>query len=413
MSRSSTCLSGGRRPSGADGVREAPKVVLVGPSKRFLSGISYYTYGLAGALTETCDLAVLLIRRLMPARFYPGGRRVGHHLSDISLPGGISTFDGLDYFWGPSAVGALRFLRRERPDVLVLQWWTGTVLHSFLLLAVAARCFRTKIVVEFHETLDPGEKSYPLLAAYVRVVSPWLFKCCASFVVHSESDRELITAIYRISPERVSVIPHAVYDHQLTAEVEQRGPSEVCNLLFFGLIRPVKGLDDLIAAIDCLDDEEASSYRLTIVGETWENCESIVEMARSSRHRDRITIVNRYVSDAEADAHFRAADVVVLPYRSSSQSGVLHMAMGYGLPVVATNVGGLAEAAAQYGGAELVEAGSPVALIEGIRRARVLTAGSFTYGQRWADSADAYRDIFDRLTEDAQRSDRELVAPSL
>src|SRR6185437_7650522 len=97
-------------------------------------------------------------------------------------------------------------------------------------------------------------------------------------------------------------------------------------------------------------------YWLTIVGETWEHCEPIVAMARSSRHHDRITIMNRYVTDVEADAYFAAADVVVLPYRSSSQSGVLHLAMEYGLPVVATRVGGLAEAAAAYDGADVVEA---------------------------------------------------------
>jgi glycosyltransferase involved in cell wall biosynthesis len=381
----------------ADMVGRQPKVVLVGPSKRFLSGISYYTYGLAPALAARCDLSVLLIRKLMPARFYPGHTRVGQALSEIALPVGVASFDGLDYFWGPSAIRALRFLRRQRPDVVVLQWWTGTVLHSYLLLSLMARMQGAKVVIEFHESLDPAEQTYRLLAAYVRIVAPWLFRTCSAFVVHSQSDRALVVSSYHVDPGLVTVIPHAVYDHPVKRAIRCAAPDGACQLLFFGLIRRVKGLEDLITAIDLLDDEEALDYWLTIVGETWEHCEPIVAMARSSRHHDRITIMNRYVTDVEADAYFAAADVVVLPYRSSSQSGVLHLAMEYGLPVVATRVGGLAEAAAAYDGADVVEANSPAALLDGIRRARKQIPGSFSYGHHWADSADAYRALFDRL----------------
>jgi glycosyltransferase involved in cell wall biosynthesis len=340
---------------------------------------------------------VLLIRRLVPTRLYPGGARVGHALSDIALPEGIASFNGLDYFWGLSALRAVRFLRQQRPQVIVLQWWTGTVLHSYLLLSAAARWLGAQVVIEFHESLDPAEQGYPLLAAYVRHMSPWLFSKCAAFVVHSESDRALVSASYQIDPTRMTVIPHAVYDHQLESTRAGKEPDGVCDILFFGLIRPVKGLDDLLVAFDLLDDAEAQQYRLTVVGETWEGCEPIVEMARSSRHHQRVTVVNRYVSDEEADAFFRRADVVVLPYRSSSQSGVLHMAMGYGLPVVVTNVGGLADAAASYPGAEVVEANSPPALLDGIRRARELTGRTFAFPYRWADSARAYRALADGL----------------
>jgi glycosyltransferase involved in cell wall biosynthesis len=382
-----------------------PRAILVGPGKRFLSGISYYTYGLGRALASERNLSVLLIRRLVPARLYPGGGRVGQQLSSISLPDDVPTYDGLDYFWGPSAIRTLLFLHRQQPDVLVLQWWTGTVLHSYLLLSFVARRLGAKVIVEFHESLDPGEQNHRFLAAYVRLVSPRLFRRCAAFVVHSDSDRELVRSGYNIDPALVKVIPHAVYDHHAVTGARAPRPDGICNLLFFGLIRPVKGLDDLIGAMDLMDDVEAGQYRLTIVGETWENCEPIVQMARESRHADRITIVNRYVSDEEADGYFLNTDLVVLPYRKSSQSGVLHLAMGYGLPVVATNVGGLAEAAADYEGGELVEPNSPSALLDGIRRARDLPAGTFSYGHRWTDTAKAYWALIDSLSGASENVD--------
>ncbi len=110
-------------------------------------------------------------------------------------------------------------------------------------------------------------------------------------------------------------------------------------------------------------------YWLTVVGETWEGHTLPAEMIARSPYRDRITFVNRYVHDSELDAYLRGADAVVLPYRRSSLSGPLHVAMGYGLPIVMTDTGGNAEAAEGYAGILLM----PVGDVDGAHRA---TAGA-------------------------------------
>ena len=102
-----------------------------------------------------------------------------------------------------------------------------------------------------------------------------------------------------------------------------------------------------------MGDDEVERYWLTIVGESWEGVDA-AGMVERSRHRDRITLVNRYVTEGEADGYFQGADAVVLPYHRSSQSGPLHMAFGYGLPAVVTSVGGLVEAVEPYAGAVVV-----------------------------------------------------------
>ena len=91
-----------------------------------------------------------------------------------------------------------------------------------------------------------------------------------------------------------------------------------------------------------------------MVGETWEGWTLPAELIAASPAADRITLVNRYVTDAEVDRFFAEADVVVLPYRRSSASGPLHIAMSHGLPVVVTAVGGLVEAAEHYSGTVFV-----------------------------------------------------------
>ncbi len=264
------------------------------------------------------------------------------------MPCNVPVFDGVDYYWMPSILRAIRFVRRQRPDVLVLQWWSGTVLHTYLALALVARLLGTKVVVEFHEVLDPGEQSRKFFSAYVRRFSPRLFAEAAGFVVHSEYDRGLVIEHYGLAHERIEVIPHATYEHYRNNGVRRLAPPGTCNLLFFGLVRPGKGLEDLVEAFGRIPSQEIGRYWLTIVGETWEGWELPFERIAASPYRDRISVVNRYVSDAEVDEFFGGADAVVLPYRQSSQSGVLHIAMAYGLPVVATRVGGLAEALAGY-----------------------------------------------------------------
>jgi glycosyltransferase involved in cell wall biosynthesis len=103
------------------------------------------------------------------------------------------------------------------------------------------------------------------------------------------------------------------------------------------------------------------------------------------------------VADAEVNAFFAAADVVVLPYRRSSASGPLHIAMSHGLPVVVTAVGGLAEAAGGYSGAVLVRPADPTELAAAVVTATALTGRRHTDPSSWSDTVAAYRRLFDRL----------------
>ena len=303
---------------------------------------------------------------------------------------------------------AFRFLRRERPDVLVLQWWTGTVLHSYLALALAARMLGIRIVVELHEAQDVGEAAIPVVGRYVRWLAPQLFAMADRYVVHSEFDRELVSRHYGLALDDIEIIPHAAYEQYGTpAEAEEAPAADgPCRLLYFGVIRPFKGVEDLVRAFDALPEDEASRYTLTIVGETWEGHTLPGELVAASRYRDRISFVNRYVEDDEVEGLFADADVVVLPYHRSSQSGPLHVAMAHGLPVVVTAVGGLVEATSGYDGAVLVQPQDPRSLLDGIRRAETLRGRRFAVPHSWEASAASFAALARRLL------DRPAAAPA-
>jgi glycosyltransferase involved in cell wall biosynthesis len=379
--------------------RRNRRICVIGSGTRFLSGISYYTIRLTNAFAERGhESTAVLMRQLLPTRFYPGRERVGTVVPAVTYAPEVSLFDGVDWFWLPSMVRALRFLRRRQPEVVVLQWWTGTVLHSYIVLALAARLTGAKVIIEFHEVLDTGELAIKPVAAYVRHVSPVLMRLAHAWVVHSEFDRQELVARYPLRSRPLAIIPHGPYDHYLPAKaapsnlpVEAR--PEVVELLYFGVIRPFKGVEDLIAAFDGLSPSEAAEFHLTVVGETWEDWTTPGEMIEKSPYRDRITFVNRYVSDAEAAAFFASTDAVVLPYHRSSASGPLHLAMSHGKPVAVTRVGGLVEVAQAYEGAILVEPQDPDALRLALLSLRLLRDRHFADPFSWTRTVERFEDL--------------------
>jgi glycosyltransferase involved in cell wall biosynthesis len=363
-----------------------PRVCVVGSGWRFTGGVSHYTCRLANALAEHADTSAILMRRLLPRFLYPGRSHVGVRVTGLEYDERVEVYDGVDWYWGTTLQPAVRHLRRTRPDVLVLQWWTGTVAHTYALLARAARRLGITVVVEFHEVQDTGELRVPLVGAYTRRVLASVLRDAQAFIVHSEHDRELLGASYDLSGRPVAVVAHGPFDHY-TVEREPAEDGGVFRLLFFGLIRPYKGLAYLIRAFDRLTPEEVRGYRLTVVGETWEGHTEPVELIEASPYRERITLVNRYVSDDEAKTYFARADALVLPYLRSSASGPLHIAMSNGIAVVVSSVGGLTEAAQEYAGAVMVEPEDVDGLAEALRKVRTTAGQRFTDPHSWDRNA--------------------------
>jgi glycosyltransferase involved in cell wall biosynthesis len=378
------------------------RVCVVGPGARFLSGITYYIQRLANVLAQRSTVSAILMRQLLPTFLYPGRARVGAAITNMRYAPGVPVFDGVDWYWIPSIFRALWFLARQRPDVLILHWWTGTVLHSYLALAIAARLLGSKVVVEFHEVLDTGEAKIPAARLYVGIFAPILMRQAHGFVIHSDFDRAALQQRYRIGDRPVAQIPLGPFDQYLATEaapIPRPCPPMCCHLLYFGVIRPFKGVEDLVNAFDAISEDQIDQYWLTIVGETWEGWTLPTTLIEGSRYRDRITFVNRYVRDEEVAGFFSIADVVVLPYHRSSASGPLHVAMSHGLPVVVTEVGGLVEAAAGYRGATFVPPHDPPALRAGIERAAAMRGQHFDDPHGWDSIARRYEALFGQVVE--------------
>jgi glycosyltransferase involved in cell wall biosynthesis len=386
------------------------RVVVIGAGWLFASGISHYTYRLSSALAKEYPVGALLMRRLVPRRLYPGRNHVGANIATAVYPANIPVYDGVDWYWGLSLTHALRYLDRQRPTVLVLQWWTGAVLHTYLRLARHAAQRGARVILEWHEGQDVGEATLPGTRLYVRTLMPHLLSRVDAHVVHSSFDLRAIRTSYSLGNALVRVMPHGPYDHLVQPTAVRLDPAARAplHLLYLGVVRPFKGVEDLVAAFSALDRDQASQFRLSVVGETWEGWTVPDQAIVRSPHADLIERVDRYVTDAELTAYFERADAVVLPYHRSSSSGPLHIAMSAGLPVVVTAVGGLVEAVQDYSGALLVPPRDPIALRDALLQLLERRGQRYADPHSWQRTVDVYRALIDQLNQTEQWGSQQI-----
>lgn len=179
-------------------------------------------------------------------------------------------------------------------------------------------------------------------------------------VALSRYGAERLRASGAIDPQRIHVIPHGALDY-LTRMPERPLPAELAAaegpvILCFGLIRPYKGVDVLLRAFARLEGAE-----LWVVGRPLGVDETELHDL-AARAPGPVRLVTRFVSEGEAAAVFRRADIVALPYRDVEQSGVLYTALAFGKAIVASAVGGFPEVLGEHGAGRLVPAGDPEAL---------------------------------------------------
>jgi glycosyltransferase involved in cell wall biosynthesis len=354
-------------------------------------------------MAEEKNVSVICFRQLLPTFLFPGKSHVGKDISDLNFSSRIPVFDGMDYNNPLTWIRAYDFMKEQKPDIIILQWWTSSIAHMQLLLKIfAGLLHKPKIIIEFHEVVDPFEESILPIRLYSKITGKLLRKNLDAYITHSESDKRLVAERYAIAPEKIHVIPHGLYDQygELLDKKEARKNLSINDefvILSFGLIRKYKGTSYLIRAFEQLPAEILEKSRLLIVGEIWEDRKELRDQIHASPVHDKITLIDEYVPDDRVNLYFSAADVVVLPYLRASQSGIAHIAMSFGKPVVVSEVGGLKESMAGYEGTFFVPPGD----IESIRKSILNLLGAERYyeapDQKWDKIINRYIDLIQSI----------------
>jgi len=240
-------------------------------------------------------------------------------------------------------LGDMRRLRRElSADVVHYQWLTMPRLDAHVLPPRRPR------VLTAHYILPPAPSRRQTKAAQR------IFSRMDAVITHSENGAARLRDQIGLDPARVRVIPHGAFDYLTRLPEEKPLPAELEGaegpvILFFGLLRPYKGLDLLLEAFAQVEGAE-----LWIVGNPRMDVAPLRAAAQAAS--GRVRFVTRFVEDAELPAIFRRADLVVLPYRDVEHSGVLYTGLAFGKPMVLSAVGGFPEVATT-GAAHLVPPG--------------------------------------------------------
>jgi len=343
------------------------RVALLGPTYPHRGGIAHYTTLLAHAIAARQDadlVSFVSFRRLYPGFLFPGTTQFD--ASDEALRPPIDPAPILDsiqpFTWGAAG----RRLRDASPDVLVVPWW-----HPFFgpSLGVAARAARPKgrrgpKRIFLCHNVEPHEPS-PL----DRSLAGYGLGAADAFLVHARAEAARLAARAKGRPVRVH--PHPTYE-VFSAKAPSREGARAAvgargrTILFFGYVRPYKGLADLLDALRRARPDAWDT--LLVVGEFYEPRERYAAALADPALRGKVTVVDRYVANEEVATYFAAADVVALPYRSATGSGIAQVAYGAGVPVVATRTGGLEDVVEDGVTGLLVPPGDPAALARALER---------------------------------------------
>jgi len=289
-------------------------------------------------------------RRLYPPLLFPGSSQYTE--PPVFLPGVQDVVHSYNPFsWKHAAVK----INALKPDVYVYTHW-----HPFF-------CASQLSIIGKLRALHPGIRVAGLLHNVIphegfpfqHRLSTALFKQTdIPFVLSSQTQSEYTGLLPDSKPVRLY---HPVYEQDLPATSRSTlrdrfgvQPDETA-LLFFGLIRPYKGLDVLLRALHGIDLHK-NKIRLFIAGEFYTKRDPYDELLEASGS-ERITLIDRFVRDDEAAELMTLCDAMVLPYRSASQSGILSNAINFGLPVIASNLPGLSDQVVHGKTGLLVEAG--------------------------------------------------------
>jgi len=290
-----------------------------------------------------------------------------------------------------------RLAAADVADVEHWQWTTLPAVDRFLL----PRAPRPRVLTLHYPLPQPGE--HRKLAAQRRYLDTF-----DAVVVHTEGAAARLRDEVGLAAGKVEVIPHGPLDYLTEQDDVRPLPAELEGaegpvILFFGLLRPYKGIDTLLEAFAAVEGAE-----LWIAGMPRMPLEPLTELA--ARAPGRVRFLPRFVSDPEIPALLRRADVLALPYREIEQSGVLYTGLAFGKPMVLGDVGGFAEFGRRHDAARLVPPGDPAALADVLNelvanpaeRDRLAAAAraAFAGSDGWDAIAERTLALYHRLRDD-------------
>lgn len=315
------------------------KLTIIGPTFPFKGGISHFTTLFVHHLRKQHQVDFITLNSQYPRFLYPVDQRDHHSRLKITEESQL----GWVYYNPRSWIAVILRIIKDRPAKLILTWVGPVQGPMYFLLSVFVKLFsQTEIIYLCHNVIRHEQKFLD------NVLMKFAFAPADTFIVHSEEDATKLRLL--VNGKKIVIAFHPIYDvFNLNQKINKDNVRKELGLssrvlLFFGYIRPYKGLSYLIGAMSNITKAHPDTS-LLVVGEFWKNDkEKYLQMVSRLGLKNKVAFVDHYVPNEEVEKYFRLCDVVVLPYLSATQSGIIQIAYAFNKPVISTAVGGLKDA---------------------------------------------------------------------
>lgn len=311
------------------------KIVFLSTFYPFRGGIAQFNALLYREIEKKNEVEAITFKRQYPAILFPGKTQMVSQ-NDIADP--IPSKRWLDSINPLTYITTALKVKKLNPDLILTKYWMSFFAPSlgFVLGMQSKKAKRIAIL----DNVIPHEKRF-----FDHAFNRYFLKRNDGFIAMSEKVQKDL--FHYLPNAKCLLIPHPIYNqfgqklsrNEALSKLGIENHSNKKILLFFGIIRDYKGLDLLLKSLPLLD----KSYFLVVAGEVYGSFEKYESIILESGLKDRIALFNNYIDDSEVKNYFSAADVCILPYKSATQSGITNISYHFELPIIATNVGGLAE----------------------------------------------------------------------
>lgn len=314
------------------------KVIIVGPAFPLRGGIANFNESLCREFVKAGhDTQIYSFSLQYPSLLFPGTTQyeTGKPPSDISIKTIINSINPFN--WINSALK----IKKQKPDLVIVRFWIpfmGPCLGTIMRIVK----FNTKIkVIAITDNVIPHEKRFG-----DSFFTRYFVKSCQGFVAMSKAVLNDLNNF--TNNQHKAFIPHPIYD-TFGEKVTKHDALQKLKLdpkkhyiLFFGFIRQYKGLDLLLKA---MADEHIKKLNITLIvaGEFYESPEPYLQLIQKHQLEQHLILNTHYIHSDLVKYYFCAADLIVQPYHTATQSGVTQIAYHFERPMLVTNVGGLAE----------------------------------------------------------------------
>lgn len=335
------------------------KIILIGPVYPYKGGIAHYTSLMYRALSKKYDVEMISYKMQYPKLLFKKEQK--DYSNDMFK---IENTKFLINTANPfNIIGVAQKIKKMNPDMVIMQWWHPYFAPCYWIL----ESFLGKKIKKMFicHNVFPHER-FPM----DRFLTKLVLRKGDAFIVHSKSDGEdLLT----IKPDaKYKQNPHPTYNafkmrniskEQAREELHENQDTKL--LLFFGFVREYKGLKHLLRAMPIVK-QQLENIKLMVVGSFGDDKEEYMQLIKENHIEDCVEVIDDYTPDNEVEKYFAGCDLVVLPYESATQSGIVQIAYGFEKPVIVTNVGGLPDVVTDGKTGYVVEEKNPRKLADAI-----------------------------------------------